>query len=84
MNRRLSAMILGGLGIRPDQACALDIRSADIVGGGNGLGTGTLGVGIDPLTGGTTPPQFFQITQTGQHQQLPFLQRIVREWRIHS
>jgi hypothetical protein len=45
------------------EALALDIRLADIVGGGNGTGTGTVGHGIDPSTGGTTPPAFFEISQ---------------------
>jgi hypothetical protein len=39
------------------------VNLADIVGGGNGLGTGTLGHGIDPSTGGTAPPALFQISQ---------------------
>jgi NPCBM/NEW2 domain len=44
-------------------ASALDIKLADIVGGGNGTGTGTVGNGIDPSTGGTAPPPMFQISQ---------------------
>ena len=45
-------------------ANAVIIDLADIVGGGDGTGTGTLGNGIDPSTGGTAPPALFQITQT--------------------
>jgi len=40
-----------------------EVRLADIVGGGNGSGNGTSGAGIDPSTGATTPPAFFQISQ---------------------
>jgi hypothetical protein len=45
------------------EVSALEIRLADIVGGGNGTGNGTVGQGIDPSTGGTAPPALFQITQ---------------------
>ena len=44
-------------------ANGLDISLADIVGGGNGTGTGTVGHGIDPSAGSTTPPPMFTITQ---------------------
>lgn len=42
----------------------ISIKLADIVGGGNGTGTGTLGNGFDPSSGSTTFPGFYQITQT--------------------
>jgi len=64
MNSKLSLMILAALVCAcTGQARALDIRLADIVGGGNGLGTGVYGAGIDPSTGGTAVPQYFQISQ---------------------
>ncbi len=40
------------------------IKLSDIVGGGNGTTGGVIGSGIDPSTGGTNPPQFYQISQT--------------------
>jgi hypothetical protein len=46
------------------EARALDIKLADVVGGGNGTGTGTVGHGIDPSNGSTTPPPMFTINQT--------------------
>ena len=48
----------------PLPAAALEIKLADIVGGGDGSGTGTPGSGIDPSNGGTTFPGMFQISQT--------------------
>ena len=42
----------------------ISIKLADIVGGGNGTGTGTFGDGIDPSNGTTTFPGFYTITQT--------------------
>jgi hypothetical protein len=45
------------------RADKIDLQLADIVGGGNGTGTGVHGAGINPLTGSTTPPPSFSISQ---------------------
>ena len=65
MKRQICLGLLAfGACIGTHTASALDIKLADIVGGGNGTGTGIVGNGINPATGGTAPPPLFQISQT--------------------
>lgn len=64
MNRHLASLVFTAvLSASACNAIALDIKLADIVGSGNGTGTGTVGHGIDPSNGSTTPPPMFTITQ---------------------
>lgn len=57
----LIVVIINGIA----HADKIELQLADIVGGGNGKGTGAHGAGINPLTGNTTPlpPGVFKITQ---------------------
>jgi hypothetical protein len=63
MKMFLTVSIVLIFGICDANRAATIISLADIVGGGNGSGTGTSGHGINPSTGSTANPAQFQISQ---------------------
>jgi hypothetical protein len=59
----IAAAVVMGVLLVASEANAQLIRLADIVGGGNGKGTGIPGGGINPLDASTVQPPMFAIEQ---------------------